>query len=68
MTVSTGPLEWRSRLRAIARARPVVFNGRDIGRSPLLMREQLKGLPQKRTREHAVSPVHIRPAQDGCRQ
>ena len=46
-TVSTIPLEWRSRVRAIAQARPVVFYERDVGQRLLLMREQLKGLPRK---------------------
>ena len=46
-TVSTTPLEWRSRVRAIAQARPVVFYERDVGQRLLLMREQLKGLPRK---------------------
>ena len=46
-TVSTIPLEWRSRVRAIAQARPVVFHERDVGQRLLLMREQLKGLPRK---------------------
>ena len=47
MTVSTTPLEWRSRVRAIAQARPVVFCERDMGQRLLLMREQLKGVPRK---------------------
>lgn len=46
-TVSTTPLEWRSRVRAAAQARPVVFHERDIGQRLLLMREQLKGVPRK---------------------
>ena len=46
-TVSTTPLEWRSRVRAIAQARPVLFHERDVGQRLLLMREQLKGLPRK---------------------
>ena len=46
-TVSTTPLEWRSRVRAIAQARPGVFHERDIGQRLLLMREQLKGVPCK---------------------
>ena len=46
-TVSTTPMEWRSRVRAIAQARPVVFHELDVGRRLLLMREQLKGLPRK---------------------
>ena len=46
-TVSTTPLEWRSRVRAIAQARPVVFHERDVGQRLLLMREQLKGVPRK---------------------
>ena len=46
-TVSTTPLEWRSRVRAIAQARPVVFYERDVGQRLLLMREQLKGVPRK---------------------
>ena len=45
--VSTTPLEWRSRVRAIAQARAVVFYERDVGRLLLLMREQLKGVPRK---------------------
>ena len=40
-TVSTTPLEWRSRVRAAAQARPVVFNERDIGRRILLLRKSL---------------------------
>ena len=46
-TVSTAPMEWRSRVRAIAQARAVVFYERDVGRRLLLMREQLKGVPRK---------------------
>ena len=46
-TVSTTPMEWRSRFRAIAQARAVVFYERDVGRRLLLMREQLKGVPRK---------------------
>lgn len=46
-TVSTTPLEWRSRIRASAQARPVMFHERDVGQRLLLMREQLKGLPRK---------------------
>lgn len=46
-TVSTTPMEWRSRVRAIAHARAVVFYERDIGQRLLLMREQLKGVPRK---------------------
>lgn len=46
-TVSTTPMEWRSRVRAAAQARPVVFHERDIGQRLLLMREQLKGVPRK---------------------
>ena len=46
-TVSTTPLEWRSRVSAIAQARPVVFHERDVGQRLLLMREQLKGVPRK---------------------
>ena len=46
-TVSTTPLEWRSRVRAIAQAHPVVVLERDVGQRLLLMREQLKGLPRK---------------------
>ena len=46
-TVSTTPMEWRSRVRAAAQARPVVFHERDIGQRLLLMREQLKGVPCK---------------------
>ena len=48
-TVSTTPLEWRSRVRAIAQARPVVFQERDMGQRLLLMREQLKGVSRKRS-------------------
>ena len=40
-TVSTTPMEWRSRVRAIAQARAVVFYERDVGRRLLLMREQI---------------------------
>ncbi len=46
-TVSTTPVEWRSRVRAVAQARPVVFHERDMGQRLLLMREQLKGLLRK---------------------
>ena len=46
-TVSTTPLEWRSRVRAIAQARPVVFYERGIGQRLLLMREQLTGVSRK---------------------
>ena len=46
-TVSTTPLEWRFRVRAIAHARPVVFHERDIGQRLLLMRERLKDMPRK---------------------
>ena len=46
-TVSTTPMEWRSRVRAAAQARPVVFHDRDIGQRLLLMREQLKSVPRK---------------------
>ena len=46
-TVSTTPMEWRVRVRAIARARPVVFHERDIGQWMLLMREQLKDASRK---------------------
>ena len=46
-TVSTTPMEWRSRVRAIAQARAVVFYERDVGRRLLLMREQLKSVPRK---------------------
>ena len=46
-TVSTTPMEWRVRVRAIARARPVVFHERDIGQWMLLMREQLKDVSRK---------------------
>ena len=46
-TVSTTPMEWRSRVRTIAQARAVVFYERDVGRRLLLMREQLKGVPRK---------------------
>ena len=47
MTVSTTPMEWRLRVRAIAQARPVVFCERDMGQRLLLMRDQLKGVPRK---------------------
>jgi hypothetical protein len=43
MAVSTTPLEWRSRVRAIAQARPVVFRERDLGQSVLLLRKSLLG-------------------------
>jgi len=46
-TVSTTPMEWRSRVRAIAQARPVVFHERDIGRRLLVLREQLRGVSRK---------------------
>ena len=46
-TVSTTPMEWRSRVRAIAQARAVVFYERNVGQRLLLMREQLKGIPRK---------------------
>ena len=46
-TVSTTPMEWRSRVRAIAQARPVVFYERDVGQRLLLMREQLKDVSRK---------------------
>ena len=46
-TVSTTPMEWRSRVRAAAKARPVMFYERNIGQRLLLMREQLKGVPRK---------------------
>lgn len=46
-TVSTTPMEWRSRVRAIAQARAVVFYERDVGQRLLLMREQFKGVPRK---------------------
>ena len=46
-TVSTTPMEWRSRVRAIAHARPVVFHERDMGQRLLLIRERLKGAPRK---------------------
>ena len=42
--VSTSPLEWRSHIRAIAKARPVVVHERDIGQWLLLVREQLKSV------------------------
>ena len=42
-TVSTTPMEWRSRVRAAAQARPVVFHERDIGRRILLLRKSLLG-------------------------
>ena len=45
--VSTTPMEWRSRVRAIAQACPVVFYERDIGQRLLLMREQLKRVSRK---------------------
>lgn len=37
-TVSTTPMEWRSRVRAIAQARPVAFRERDLGERILLLR------------------------------
>lgn len=40
-TVSTTPMEWRSRVCASAQARSVVFHERDIGRRLLLLRERL---------------------------
>ena len=40
-TVSTTPMEWRSRVRAIAQARAVVFYERDIGQRLLLMRKSI---------------------------
>jgi hypothetical protein len=40
-TVSTTPMEWRSRVRAIAQARPVVFFERDVGQRLLLMRKSI---------------------------
>ena len=46
-TVSTTPMEWRSRVRAIAQARAVVFYERDVGQRLLLMRAQLKGVSRK---------------------
>ncbi len=45
-TVSTTPLEWRSRIRASAQARPVMFHERDVGQRLLLMRDQFKGEPR----------------------
>ena len=47
MTVSTTPLEWRSRVRAIAQSCPVVPREDDIGRRMLMLREKLK------------SPAHV---------
>ena len=41
-TVSTTPLEWRSRVRAAAQARSVAFHDDDIGVRMLLLREALK--------------------------
>lgn len=41
-TVSTTPMEWRSRVRAVAQARPVAFREDEIGRGLLLLREMLK--------------------------
>ena len=46
-TVSTTPMEWRSRVRAMAQARPVTFHDGDLARRLLLMREQLKGGARK---------------------
>ena len=43
-TVSTTPMEWRSRICAIAQARPVVFHERDMGRRILLLRTSLSGV------------------------
>jgi hypothetical protein len=42
-TVLVTPMEWRSRVRADAQARPVVFRERDLGRSILLLRKSLLG-------------------------
>ena len=42
-TVSTSPMEWRSRVRATAQARPVVFLESDLGRNVLLLRKSLLG-------------------------
>ena len=42
-TVSTTPMEWRSRVRAAAQARPAVFHERDMGRRILLLRTTLSG-------------------------
>ena len=43
-TVSTTPMEWRSRVYAVARARSAVSQEDDIGRRMLLLREQLKAV------------------------
>lgn len=40
-TVSTTPMEWRSRVRASAQAHPVVFHERDIGRRILQLRDEV---------------------------
>jgi len=42
MTVSTTPLEWRSRVRAVAQAHPVAFHADGVGRRMLLLRDSLK--------------------------
>ena len=65
-TVSTTPMEWRSRVLAIAQARAVVFYERDVGRRLLLMREQLKGVPRKeRTAGGHSKSSHPRQIVDG---
>ena len=48
-TVSTTPMEWRSRVRVAAQARPVVFHERDFGRNILRLRKSLlRGLAVSR--------------------
>ena len=42
-TVLVTPMEWRSRVRADAQARPVVFRERDLGRGILLLRKSILG-------------------------
>ena len=41
-TVSTTPLEWRVRVRAVAQARPVTHHESGLGRRILQMREEVK--------------------------
>ena len=40
-TVSTTPMEWRSRVRVAAQARTVVFHERNLGRDILRLRKSL---------------------------
>ena len=60
-TVSTTPMEWRSRVMAIAQARTIVFHERDLGRRMLLLREQLKGVPRKErtTGGHSIGVIRF---------